>query len=43
MPFDVAFSLPEDERMAYVIVLGILEGHVFDWTDFKWIVPSTSV
>jgi hypothetical protein len=26
VPFDVAFSLPVDERLAYVVVFGTLEG-----------------
>lgn len=36
VPFDVAFSLSTVDRMAYVIVLGILDGHDFDWPSFKW-------
>lgn len=36
MPFDVAFSLPATERAAFVIALGTLEGHAFDWGTFQW-------
>jgi hypothetical protein len=36
VPFDVAFSLPEDERLAFVVVLGTLEGRVFDWPSLSW-------
>ena len=36
MPFDVAFSLPADERMAFVVALGSLDGMVFDWQVLRW-------
>ena len=36
MPFDVAFSLPEDERLAFVVALGTLDGRVFDWQMLRW-------
>jgi hypothetical protein len=36
VPFDVAFSLPVDERMAYVVVLGSLDGQEFDWSALRW-------
>ena len=36
MPFDVAFSLPEDERLAFVVALGTLEGRTFDWQALGW-------
>jgi hypothetical protein len=36
VPFDVAFSLTNLERAAYAVVLGILDGHVFDWDKLKW-------
>ncbi len=36
MPFDVAFSLPDDERLAFVVALGTLDGRSFDWTDMSW-------
>ena len=42
MPFDVAFSLTTAERAAYVIAIGSLEGHMFDWAKFEWIKPAQS-
>lgn len=36
VPFDVAFSLQPDERMAYIIVFGTLDGHRFDWKTLQW-------
>ncbi len=36
MPFDVAFSLPEDERLAFVVALGSLDGRAFDWATMSW-------
>jgi hypothetical protein len=37
VPFDVAFSLPVDERLAYVVVFGTLEGKTFDWPTGQWV------
>ena len=36
VPFDVAFSLPPDERMAYVVTFGCLDGQYFDWCTHRW-------
>jgi hypothetical protein len=36
VPFDIAFSLPPDERMAFVVALGTLEGRLFDWQNLRW-------
>lgn len=36
MPFDVAFSLPVDERNAFILALGTLEGREFDWHRLCW-------
>lgn len=36
MPFDVAFSLPEDERLAFVVAIGTLDGREFDWPNVMW-------
>jgi hypothetical protein len=36
VPFDVAFSLPPDERLAYVVAVGTLEGQEFDWQALRW-------
>jgi hypothetical protein len=40
VPFDVAFTLPADERLAYVVVLGTLSGGTFDWTTLSWESPA---
>ncbi len=37
MPFDVAFALPPDERLAYVVALGTLDGEQFDWRALRWV------
>jgi hypothetical protein len=39
VPFDVAFSLSALERSAYVITIGALDGHVFDWSTLSWARP----
>jgi hypothetical protein len=36
VPFDVAFSLPPEERMAYVVIFGTLDGQEFDWPSLRW-------
>jgi len=36
VPFDIAFSLPVDERIAFVVALGTLEGWEFDWRTLRW-------
>ncbi len=36
MPFDVAFSLPPEDRLAWVIALGQLDGGVFDFPSMSW-------
>jgi hypothetical protein len=36
VPFDVAFSLQADERLAFVVALGSLDGGDFDWQTMKW-------
>ena len=36
VPFDVAFSLPDDERIAFVVALGSLDGRRFDWNRMEW-------
>jgi hypothetical protein len=37
VPFDVAFSLGERERLAWVVVFGTLAGRTFDWATEKWL------
>jgi hypothetical protein len=36
VPFDIAFSLKEDERLAFVVIMGTLDGHEFDWRKMRW-------
>jgi hypothetical protein len=36
VPFDVAFSLPPEERFAYVVVMAGFEGNVFLWDEMRW-------
>lgn len=36
VPFDVAFSLDSDERAAWVIALGTLQGRRFDFDTMEW-------
>jgi hypothetical protein len=36
VPFDVAFSLPVDERLAWVVAMGRLEGLEFEWGSQTW-------
>ena len=36
VPFDVAFSLPADERLAWVVVFGTLDGGEFDFVSMRW-------
>ena len=42
MPFDIAFSLPIDERHAFVVALGTLDGREFDWKSRRWHARSQS-
>lgn len=36
MPFDIAFSLPAEDRLAWVVALGRLDGGEFDFQTFAW-------
>ena len=36
VPFDVAFSLSAEERLAWVVAIGSLDGRVFDFSAMKW-------
>ena len=36
MPFDIAFSLPADDRQVFVVALGTLDGQHFDWATGRW-------
>ncbi len=37
VPFDVAFSLGERERLAWVVIIGTLHGKTFDWRTETWL------
>ena len=36
VPFDVAFSIPNNLRVAWLIIGGEAEGKVFDWSNLDW-------
>jgi hypothetical protein len=36
VPFDVAFSLPDDERVAWVVIMGRFSGLTYDWASRSW-------
>ena len=36
VPFDVAFSLEQVERTAWIVVIGELDGRVWDWGAMRW-------
>jgi hypothetical protein len=36
IPFDVAVSLPERDRIAWTIAEQELDGNVFDWKAGRW-------
>jgi hypothetical protein len=36
VPFDVAFALPQDERLAWVVAIGRLDGLEYDWDTQHW-------
>lgn len=36
VPWDVAFSLPEEKLIAFTIIAGELNGGRFDWDGMRW-------
>jgi hypothetical protein len=36
VPFDVAFSLDETMRLAWIVAIGRLKGGVFDFAAMQW-------
>jgi hypothetical protein len=36
VPFDVAFSLPPEDRLAWIVALGRLDGGEFDFARMEW-------
>ena len=37
VPFDVAFSLKQEERLHWVVVLGTIRGGTYDWASRRWV------
>jgi hypothetical protein len=37
VPFDVAFSLPVVDRLAWIVALGQLGGLEYDWDNRAWL------
>jgi hypothetical protein len=40
VPFDIAVCLSPDDREAWVIACGMLDGQTFDWPAWKWRKPE---
>ena len=36
IPFDVAFSLDQGERTAWIVAIGTLDGKQWDWRAGQW-------
>lgn len=36
VPFDVAFTLAPEDRLAWIVALGTLQGRQFDWPTLSW-------
>jgi hypothetical protein len=36
IPFDVAFSLEVEERLAWTVIIGQLKGLIFNWDTHTW-------
>lgn len=43
MPYDVAFSLPDDEALGHYVALGEIDGGTFDWNAMQWERPAAPV
>ncbi len=41
VPYDIAFSLPEDERLAYVVILAEFQGLTFNWSKGQFEKPKS--
>lgn len=37
VPYDVAFALEDEERLAHAVVFGKFEGQQFDWREMRWV------
>lgn len=40
IPFDVAFSLDDIERLAWVVIMGEFQGLTFNWETGEWEKPQ---
>ena len=40
VPFDVAFSLDPEMRLAFCVIFGVLGGRVFNWDRMDWEPPK---
>lgn len=40
IPFDVAFSLDDDMRLAWVVIIGQLKGMKYNWDRRTWESPT---
>lgn len=40
VPFDVAFSLDDEERLAWTVIIGQLKGLTFNWISRSWERPQ---
>lgn len=36
VPWDVAWSMDDDWRLASLVTLGEIDGNYFDWTAMRW-------
>jgi hypothetical protein len=36
VPFDVAFSLTNNVRVAWLVIMGELDGGEFNWSSLRW-------
>ena len=37
VPYDVAFSLNDTDKLAYTIIMGQFEGNEWDWSRMHWV------
>lgn len=40
IPFDVAFSIDDEERLAWVVIIGTLKGLRYNWAGRRWEDPK---
>jgi hypothetical protein len=42
IPFDVAMSLEDYERIALIVIAGEIEGGTFNWDNMQWEKPGAA-